>query len=209
MPKINQQLLDRLMSVLSVSSPRIYQIIAERRRTPCSIGISRLWWSPPRTASTSRSTRLRKKRAQIRGSLRPGGGSDAPSSKAKQPTARTHEQETSTGETNPEGGEGKRQFSVRSAWAKRKLRRALFDFLRALGLKPLEWEKVVLMTKKTNPYIGDILDNTMAKVQAVVVLFSPDDEANCVRNSSRGLTVPGEKTPGSAEPTFCSRRVWR
>jgi predicted nucleotide-binding protein len=33
------------------------------------------------------------------------------------------------------------------------------------------------MTKETNPYIGDILDNTMAKVQAVVVLFSPDDLA--------------------------------
>lgn len=58
-----------------------------------------------------------------------------------------------------------------------KLRRSLFDFLRALGLKPLEWEKVVLMTKKTNPYIGEILDNTMARVRAVVVLFSPDDEA--------------------------------
>lgn len=58
-----------------------------------------------------------------------------------------------------------------------KLRRSMFDFLRALGLKPLEWEKVVLMTKKTNPYVGEILDNTMAKVQAVVVLFSPDDEA--------------------------------
>jgi hypothetical protein len=54
-----------------------------------------------------------------------------------------------------------------------KLRRSLFDFLRALGLKPLEWEKVVLMTKKTNPYIGDILDTTMAKVQAVLSYFRP------------------------------------
>ena len=58
-----------------------------------------------------------------------------------------------------------------------KLRRSLFDFLRALGLKPLEWEKVVLMTREINPYIGHILDNTMAKVQAVLVLFSPDDLA--------------------------------
>jgi predicted nucleotide-binding protein len=58
-----------------------------------------------------------------------------------------------------------------------KLRRSLFDFLRALGLNPLEWAKVVLMAKKNNAYVGDILDNVMAKVQAVVVLFSPDDEA--------------------------------
>jgi predicted nucleotide-binding protein len=33
------------------------------------------------------------------------------------------------------------------------------------------------MTKKTNPYVGEILDDAMAKVKAVVVLFSPDDEA--------------------------------
>jgi predicted nucleotide-binding protein len=58
-----------------------------------------------------------------------------------------------------------------------RLRRSLFDFLRALGLKPLEWENAVLMTKKTNPYVGEILDDAMAKVKAVVVLFSPDDEA--------------------------------
>jgi predicted nucleotide-binding protein len=57
------------------------------------------------------------------------------------------------------------------------LRQSLFDFLRALGLKPLEWAKVVLMAKKNNPYVGEILDDAMAKVQAVVVLFSPDDEA--------------------------------
>jgi predicted nucleotide-binding protein len=74
-----------------------------------------------------------------------------------------------------------------------KLRRALFDFLRALGLKPLEWEKVVLMTKKTNPYIGDILDNTMARVQAVVVLFSPDDEAKLRAEFITRSDGPGEK----------------
>jgi predicted nucleotide-binding protein len=53
----------------------------------------------------------------------------------------------------------------------------MFEFLRALGLRPLEWAKVLLMTKKANPYIGDILDIAMGKVQTVLVLFSPDDEA--------------------------------
>jgi predicted nucleotide-binding protein len=57
------------------------------------------------------------------------------------------------------------------------LRRSMFDFLRALGVKPLEWEKAVLMTKRSNPYIGEILDVAMQRVRAVVVLFSPDDEA--------------------------------
>jgi len=54
---------------------------------------------------------------------------------------------------------------------------AMFDFLRSLGLKPLEWEKAVLLTKQTNPYVGDILDIAMAKVRAVLVLFTPDDRA--------------------------------
>lgn len=49
------------------------------------------------------------------------------------------------------------------------------------------------MTKKTNPYIGDILDNTMAKVQAVVVLFSPDDEARLRAEFLTRSDGPSEK----------------
>jgi predicted nucleotide-binding protein len=53
----------------------------------------------------------------------------------------------------------------------------MYDFLRALGLNPLEWEKAVLLTRKTNPYVGEILDTAMAKVQAVLVMMTPDDLA--------------------------------
>jgi predicted nucleotide-binding protein len=114
-------------------------------------------------------------RAQIRGTPRPG-GSEAPQS------------HPDVGAEQPARRPVRARKAVRIVKAKDnsvfvvhgrndKLRRSLFDFLRALGLKPLEWEKVVLMTKRTNPYIGEILDSTMARVQAVVVLFSPDDEA--------------------------------
>jgi predicted nucleotide-binding protein len=56
------------------------------------------------------------------------------------------------------------------------LRRSLFAFLRALGLKPMEWSHAVAAARGANPYIGDILDTAMGRVQAVVVLLSPDDE---------------------------------
>ena len=56
-------------------------------------------------------------------------------------------------------------------------RRAMFDFLRALGLDPGEWSKLVAETEKAAPYIGEVLDKAFESAGAVVVLFTPDDEA--------------------------------
>jgi predicted nucleotide-binding protein len=59
------------------------------------------------------------------------------------------------------------------------LRKSMFEFLRALSLNPMEWSKAVLLPRKggANPHVDDILDAAMARVQAVVVIFSPDDLA--------------------------------
>jgi predicted nucleotide-binding protein len=193
MPKINQQLLDRLMSVLSVSSPRIYQIIAGKASdTLLDRHLAAL------VVASENGINIQKystadERAQIRGSLRPGGGSDAPqqSQTTDGPEPRARKQVRVKRIPKVAKAKDNSVFVVHGR--NDKLRRALFDFLRALGLKPLEWEKVVLMTKKTNPYIGDILDNTMAKVQAVVVLFSPDDEAKLRAEFITRSDGPGEK----------------
>ena len=56
-------------------------------------------------------------------------------------------------------------------------RDALFDFLRAIDLHPLEWSEAVRRTGKTSPYIGEILDAAFGSAHAIVVLLSPDDEA--------------------------------
>jgi len=56
-------------------------------------------------------------------------------------------------------------------------RRAMFDFLRALGLDPAEWRKLVAETDKATPYIGEILERAFENAAAVVVLLTPDDEA--------------------------------
>jgi predicted nucleotide-binding protein len=57
------------------------------------------------------------------------------------------------------------------------LRKSMFEFLRSLGLNPMEWGHAVETAKGANPYIGDILESAMDRVQAVVVLFSPDEMA--------------------------------
>jgi predicted nucleotide-binding protein len=57
------------------------------------------------------------------------------------------------------------------------LRKSMFSFLRALGLNPMEWSHALETAKGANPYVGDILNSAMEKVQAVVVLFSPDELA--------------------------------
>jgi hypothetical protein len=55
--------------------------------------------------------------------------------------------------------------------------RALFDFLRAINLEPLEWEGLVAETHSAAPYSGEAVERGFAAAQAVIVLFTPDDVA--------------------------------
>ena len=50
-------------------------------------------------------------------------------------------------------------------------------FLTAVGLHPLDWSEAVQITGEGTPYVGQVLDEAFARAQAVVVLFTPDDEA--------------------------------
>ena len=56
-------------------------------------------------------------------------------------------------------------------------RKALFEFLRSVGLHPLEWSALVSAVGRGTPYIGAILNEAFSRAHAVVVLFTPDDEA--------------------------------
>ena len=58
-----------------------------------------------------------------------------------------------------------------------KARQAIFDFLRSIGLHPLEWSEAVQSTGRPMPYIGEILDVAFSRAHAVVVLMTPDDDA--------------------------------
>lgn len=56
-------------------------------------------------------------------------------------------------------------------------RAAIFEFLRSIGLRPIEWSQAIAMTGKASPYIGEVLDAAFGSAQAVVVLQTPDDIA--------------------------------
>lgn len=53
---------------------------------------------------------------------------------------------------------------------------AMRQLLRALDLSVFEWEQAVHATGAPNPYVGDIVEAGIENSDAVVVLFTPDDE---------------------------------
>lgn len=60
------------------------------------------------------------------------------------------------------------------------LRKSMFDFLRSIDLRPMEWVELTRTADSASPYVGDLLDMGFERAQAVVVLFSPDEEAKLV-----------------------------
>ena len=58
-----------------------------------------------------------------------------------------------------------------------KFRDSVFSFLRSIGLQPIEWTQAIAATKKASPNIAEILDAAFSQAQAVMVLFTGDDEA--------------------------------
>ena len=81
------------------------------------------------------------------------------------------------------------------------VRDALFTFLRSMRLDPLEWSEAVQATGKTLPYTGEILDAAFSRAHAVVVLFTPDDEAR-LREPFRNASDPPHEVDltGQARP---------
>ncbi|MGP0103374.1 MAG: TIR domain-containing protein [Solirubrobacteraceae bacterium] len=79
--------------------------------------------------------------------------------------------------------------------------KAMFDFLRALDLKPQEWTTLIRYTNSGAPYVGDVLAGGFSNAQAVVVLLTPDDEAR-MTEELRGEHEPDHETAliGQARP---------
>ncbi|WP_244485273.1 nucleotide-binding protein [Pseudolabrys sp. Root1462] len=61
----------------------------------------------------------------------------------------------------------------------------MFAFLRAIGLNPMEWNQAVKAAKGANPNVTEIVRGALQKVQGVIVLFSPDEEAR-LKSKFRG-----------------------
>ncbi len=58
-----------------------------------------------------------------------------------------------------------------------KVAKGFFIFLRALGLRPIEWVQAIRKTRQASPYVGTVLETAFRDAAAVVVLITPDDEA--------------------------------
>ncbi|MBL7258100.1 TIR domain-containing protein [Paractinoplanes lichenicola] len=78
-------------------------------------------------------------------------------------------------------------------------RKALWAFLQALDLRPLDWEQVRSRTGKPTPYMGEILREGFATNQAAVVLMTPDDGA-FLHPSLQGTDEPTYETEATGQP---------
>lgn len=79
------------------------------------------------------------------------------------------------------------------------LRKAMFDFLRAVGLEPIEWTQAVALTGEGSPYVGQVLDAAFENAQAVVVLLTPD-EVTYLRPDIVGPNDPETRPATQARP---------
>lgn len=189
MAQINPSLLTRLMTKLSLSKAGVYariERVANREMLDrhhaalvlaAQQGINIQKYSSPED------------RAAIRGSLT----SNASSVGAGSPAIPTGIPNRSKRRRNLPKGSRTKDNSVFVVHGRDEaLRKSMFEFLRALTLNPMEWSKAVLLPKSggANPHVDDILDTAMNRVQAVVVIFSPDDEAK-LRDP---LIAKGEKS---------------
>jgi len=90
---------------------------------------------------------------------------------------KVQDQNKSYPRNTPKGG-GKKEEKVFVVHGRNlALRDSMFEFLKSLGLEPMEWEELRSATGKTTPYIGEILDVAFETAQAIIVLLTPDDEA--------------------------------
>src|SRR5919112_4861355 len=55
-------------------------------------------------------------------------------------------------------------------------RKAVFDFLRVIDLRPLEWDEVARQTRSGSPFVFEILERGFEIAQAIVILLTPDEE---------------------------------
>ena len=79
-------------------------------------------------------------------------------------------------------------------------RSAMFAFLRAIGLDPIEWSEAVKMTGEGSPYIGQVLDTAFDSAQAIVVLLTPDDIAYLRSEYASGNSDPETEPAAQARP---------
>jgi predicted nucleotide-binding protein len=76
-----------------------------------------------------------------------------------------------------------------------KAKAAMFDFLNALKLDPLDWEEAVKLTGKSTPHTIEVINAAMKTAQAIVVLVTPDETVQLNPEFVSAKDKPHEKEP--------------
>lgn len=76
----------------------------------------------------------------------------------------------------------------------------MFDFLRSVDLKPIEWTQAIALTRKAAPYIGEVLDAAFSNANAVIVLITPDEIAYLQGAYASGPDDPETQPAPQARP---------
>lgn len=173
MAKINQDLIERLQDKLGVGPNAIYTRIKKtghqhrvaRRDLAALLLAWELGMSIQKYATAEQLDRL----DRVTG----GSSDDRPQALAPIPPTRAPNRKAKPGKAKKTKDNS--VFVVHGR--DQGLRKSIFEFLRALGLNPMEWEQAVDQARGANPNVQDIIETAMSRVQAVVVLFSPDEIA--------------------------------
>ncbi|MFT4283569.1 MAG: nucleotide-binding protein [Protaetiibacter sp.] len=105
-----------------------------------------------------------------------GQATPAPAARAAAPSAAPRQRGRQT--SAPRAARPKRGREVMVVHGRdEKAKDAMFAFLKALDLKPLEWTTGIKETGSANPTVQQIVNALFSKASAVVVLLTPDDEA--------------------------------
>lgn len=197
--RIDSRLLERIREKLSLAHAATYNRIAKQARAEkLPLDLAAISLASDLNINISRFATA-EQLAELRGARThtpapPASNGDAPRSPgANRPRAAERNQRKA------KKRRGNKVFVVHGR--NEKIRKAMFAFLRATGVQPIEWSKALQMTGKASPYIGEVLQTAFSKAQAVVVLLTPDDEARLKREFQSASDPAYEKTlTGQARP---------
>jgi predicted nucleotide-binding protein len=71
----------------------------------------------------------------------------------------------------------------------------MFDFLKAVGLHPMDWTDALRSAKRPSVHISDIVTSAMAEAQAILVLFTGDDRGQLRKRFRRKSDTIFESKP--------------
>ena len=199
MARINQKLINRLKETLGLSLPRIYALINEKvlethlpRRLAAVALASERGINISKFATEEDLSTIR----QAAQKAIPPSVVVPNETRSADPKRQSRNRKR---ETKSVSRRGNTVFVVHGR--NENARKAVFEFLRAVGLKPIEWNQAIKKTGQASPYVGDILETAFREAAAVVVLLTPDDEARLLKRLLKPRDPPYEKKlTGQARP---------